>query len=200
MSPRALSLRSALLSVLPLAVIGAAAVLASCAVDPVHNASVNALGGEISGVPQGEYHRAGQPCTTCHGPLGPAKTTFTIAGTVFYGPKKAIGVDNVQVIMVDSLNSSFTAYTNCVGNFYVAPEQWKPAYPVLVGIAGGGARADMISHIGREASCANCHKDPPYYDSQGHIHLVSQAVEDMNAYTPPACPVNPVQTGNGSAQ
>lgn len=200
MSPRALSLRFASLSALPLAVIAAAAVLASCAVDPVHNAAVNALGGEISGVPQGEYHRAGQPCTTCHGALGPAKTTFTIAGTVFYGPKKAIGVDNVQIIMVDSLNSSFTAYTNCVGNFFVAPEQWKPSFPVLVQISKDGTTRGMQSHIGREPSCANCHKDPPYYDSQGHIHLVDQAVEDQNTYKPPACPVNPVQTGNGSAQ
>ncbi len=181
------------------AAIGGAVALASCALDPVHNASVNALGGEINGVPQGEYHRAGQPCTVCHGANGPAKTTFTMAGTIYYGPTKAIGVDNVQVIMVDSLNSSYTAYTNCVGNFFVAPEQWKPSFPVLVKIAGGGAQAGMISHIGREPSCSNCHKDPPYYDSQGHIHLVSQAVETQSAYTPPACPVNPVQTGNGGA-
>ena len=185
-------------AVLALAMGGTIA-LASCALDPVHNAAVNALGGEINGVPQGEYHRAGQPCTVCHSSEGPAKTTFTVAGTIFYGPTKAIGVDNVQVNMVDSLNSTFTAYTNCVGNFFVAPEQWKPSFPILVSIAANGTSARMISHIGREASCSNCHKDPPYYDSQGHIHLVNQTVENMNAYTPPACPVNPVQTGNGSA-
>jgi hypothetical protein len=173
----------------------AAITLASCGLDPVHTAAVNALGGELAGVPQGEYHRAGQPCTTCHGPLGPAQTTFTMAGTIFYGPTKAIGVDNVQVLMVDSLNSNYTAYTNCVGNFFVTAQQWNPAFPVLVQIASNGALAQMQSHIGRETSCSNCHKDPPYYDSQGHIHLVLQAVEDQNLYTPPACPVNPVQTG-----
>jgi hypothetical protein len=174
--------------------------VAACAMDPVHTAAVNALGPEVAGVPTGEYHRAGQPCTTCHSDLGPAKTSFTMAGTVFYGPTKAIGVDNAQVIMVDSLNSSFIAYSNCVGNFFVTAEQWKPAFPVLVKIASGGVQIGMISHIGRETSCANCHKDPPYYDSQGHIHLVSAQVEAANQYTPPQCPVNPVQTGNGGTQ
>jgi hypothetical protein len=175
----------------------ALSVASACAMDPVHSSAVNALGPEVNGVPEGEYHRAGQPCTTCHSDLGPAKTTFTMAGTVFYGPTKAIGVDNVQVIMVDSLDSSFTAYTNCVGNFFVTPEQWKPSFPVLVKIAANGTQVGMISHIGRETSCANCHKDPPYYDSQGHIHLVSSQIEAMNQYNPPQCPVNPVQTGNG---
>jgi hypothetical protein len=177
-----------------------AAALASCAMDPVHNAAVNSLGGEIAGVPEGEYHRAGQPCTVCHGTLGPAKTTFTVAGTIFYGPTKSIGVDNVQVIMVDSLNSSFTAYTNCVGNFFVTADQYNPAFPIRVQISQNGTTVGMLSHIGREPSCSNCHKDPPYYDSQGHIHLVSTQVEAMNAYTPPQCPVNPVQTGIGGSQ
>jgi hypothetical protein len=42
--------------------------VASCDTDPVHQAEVDALGGEVQGVSQGEYHRAGQPCTVCHGP------------------------------------------------------------------------------------------------------------------------------------
>jgi len=189
----------ALIKSAPLLLIVAAAAV-SCAMDPVHNAAVNALGGEIAGVPQGEYHRAGQPCTTCHSSLGPAKTTFTVAGTIFYGPTKSIGVDNAQVILVDSLNSSYIAYTNCVGNFFVTPEQYNPAFPIRVQVSQGGVTVGMQSHIGREPSCANCHKDPPYYDSQGHIHLVSQQVEDMNAYNPPPCPVSPVQTGVGGAK
>jgi len=187
-------------SVGSLALFGAVAVAvtsASCSMDPVHAAAVNALGPEVAGVPQGEYHRAGQPCAVCHGPEGPAKTTFTVAGTVFYGPTKAIGVDNVQVIMAD-WKSSFTAYTDCVGNFFVTSDQWNPDFPIEVQIAkDNGGPVRMLSHIGREPSCGNCHKDPPYYDSQGHIHLVTQAVEDMNQYSPPPCPVNPVQTSGG---
>jgi hypothetical protein len=126
--------------------------LAACAMDPVHSSAVNALGGEIGGVPQGEYHRAGQPCVTCHSSAGPSKKTFTIAGTVYYGPTKAIGVDQVQVIMVDSLNSAFTTYTNCVGNFFVTPEQWQPSFPVIVEISKNGTTRQMSSHIGREPS------------------------------------------------
>jgi cytochrome c553 len=170
--------------------------LASCATDPVHQAEVDALGGEVQGVPQGEYHRAGQPCTVCHGPEGPASTQFTMAGTIFHGPVKttapftAIGVDNAQVTMVDSLNSSFTAFTDCVGNFYVTSAQWNPAFPVLVEVTAGGVTQKMQGHIGRETSCANCHSDPPYYDSPGHIYLA----QSDDGYTPPACPVNPVQT------
>jgi len=105
-----------------------AAALASCAMDPVHNAAVNALGGEIGGVPQGEYHRAGQPCTTCHSSLGPAKTTFTMAGTVYFGPTKAIGVDNVQVIMVDSLTRA-TRRTRNASELLLTAEQYNRRSP-----------------------------------------------------------------------
>lgn len=187
-------------TLLPLAMVSAA-LLGSCTGDPVHDNLVNSLGGEINGVPQGQYHRAGQPCGVCHGEQGPAKTIFTMSGTIFYGPTKAIGVDDVTVTMVDSLNSSsFTAHTNCVGNFFVTGEEWTPNFPVIVKIQKGGEGATMVSHIGRETSCSNCHKDPPYYDSQGHVHLVNQTVENQNLYTPPACPVNPVQTGVGGAR
>ena len=169
---------------------------ASCATDPVHQAEVDALGGEVQGVPQGEYHRAGQPCTVCHGPDGPATTQFTMAGTIFHGPVKstapftAIGVDNAQVSLVDSLNSTYTTFTDCVGNFYVTAAQWNPAFPVLVEVSSNGVTQTMQSHIGRETSCASCHADPPYYDSPGHIYLA----QTDDGYTPPACPVSPVQT------
>jgi hypothetical protein len=172
-----------------------AAILVGACVDPVHDSTVNSLGGEVGGVPQGEYHRAGQPCGACHGTQGPAKTTFTVAGTVFFGPTKAIGVDNAQVIMVDSLNSSYTAHTNCVGNFFVTSDQWNPAFPILVQVFKDGQGQQMASHVSRAVSCSDCHKDPPYYDSPGHVHLANAAQEA--SYTPPACPVSPVQTGSG---
>lgn len=177
------------------AVLAAAAAAGSCSSNPVHDTLVNQLGAEAPGVPQGEYHRAGQPCAVCHGPDGPAKTEFTVAGTIFFGPLKNVGVDSTDVIMVDSVGTSFVAHTNCVGNFYVTKDQWDPAFPVRVEVSkqGFGTRA-MVSHIGREASCSNCHKDPPYFDSPGHVHLTNSD----DGYVPPPCPVSPVLSVPGS--
>ena len=56
----------------------------SCSLDPVHDGQVSALGAEDSSIPVGEYHRAGQPCTVCHGGEGPAKEVFSVAGTIYY--------------------------------------------------------------------------------------------------------------------
>ena len=59
----------------------------SCA-DPVLSDEVNAQGAETSGVDKGEFHRAGQPCVTCHQEGGPASGfPFTVAGTIFAQPK-----------------------------------------------------------------------------------------------------------------
>jgi hypothetical protein len=169
----------------------ALAALASSCTDPVHDAEVNALGGEVGGIPQGEYHRAGQPCAACHGSEGPAKTTFTLAGTVFYGPNAAIGVDGVAVEFYDARGATFVAHTNCVGNFFVSAAEFDPYFPVAVQI-NKGSNVPMVSHIGRDASCANCHKDPTYVDTPGHIHLVNADVEKAMPPTPAQCPVNPV--------
>jgi hypothetical protein len=129
----------------------------------------------------------------CHGPDGPAQTTFSIAGTIFYGPTKNVGVDQTDVTMVDSLGTSFTAHTNCVGNFFVAPSEWDPAFPVKVEASGQGKSRQMVGHIGREPSCSNCHKDPPYFDSPGHVYISSSDT----GYAPGPCPVNPEITPIG---
>lgn len=119
-----------------------ATLAAACNVDPVHTAAVKALGPEVAGIPQGQYHRAGQPCLTCHGGEGPAKTVFSMGGTVFYGPaagsNNPVGVGNATVALEDDSQAQFQTTTNCVGNFYVLPTDWPghPAYPVLVTIAG----------------------------------------------------------------
>lgn len=168
------------------------ALLGSCNDDPVHDDLVDSLGGEVQGVPQGEYHRAGQPCVACHGPEGPAQTQFSLAGTIFYGPTAAIGMDNVSVEFYDSRGATFVAQTNCVGNFYVTPADYTPFFPVAVQIVKGSQSAAMVSHIGREPSCSNCHADPLYFNSPGHIHMVTATVEAMMPYTPDPCPVNPI--------
>jgi hypothetical protein len=160
--------------------------------DPVHQAQVDALGGETSGVPRGPYHRAGQPCTVCHGSEGPASTQFTVAGTIFAGPDARVGVDGAEVLFVDSLGSSpppGAAVTNCVGNFFLTTDTWNPAFPIRVAVASGQSVQQMVGHIGRQGSCAFCHKDPRGLDSPGHVFAGVMAAPAA------ACPVNPVAGG-----
>jgi hypothetical protein len=164
--------------------------------NPVHRDQVDALGGEASGVPQGPLHRAGQPCTMCHGVDGPASTQFVLAGTVFSAPDKTVGLDQAEILLVDSLGSSpppGSVVTNCVGNFYVTADQWNPAFPIRVAVASGGSGALMTSHIGRAGSCASCHSDPKGLDSAGHVYVaVGSATGNPN------CPVSPVLAGGNA--
>ncbi len=174
------------------------AVIGACG-DPVYDAQIKALGDEASNVPQGEFHRAGQPCELCHSSSGPASShPFTIAGTVFAQQTTAIGVDGVTVAMTDTSGSSFVVQTNCVGNFFVRPGQWDPAFPVLVRIFKNGHTRTMQGQIGRERSCANCHKDPfsnyERLSSVGHVYLYSP--DDVVPPPPASCPVNPRVGGN----
>jgi hypothetical protein len=181
---RAFGMAPALLSVLA----------GACALDPIHQSEVDALGGETPGVPQGPFHRAGQPCTVCHGPEGPASQRFSLAGTVFAGLDRTVGVDQAEILMVDALGSSpppGSVITNCVGNFFVPPEVWTPAYPIRVAVSTASGGAEMIAHIGRDGSCASCHADPAGLASPGHVYVATSA-------TPEGCPVNPV-AGNGKA-
>ena len=184
---------------LPVAmVILAVGAVAACTTDPVHQAEVDALGAEASNIPQGQYHRAGQPCAVCHGAEGPAKTQFSIAGTVFQGPgtqSALIGAGNVTVSLEDDAQSRFEVTTNCVGNFWVNPSDWNPQFPVLVAIASGSTTQTMLSHIGRDASCGQCHQLQTYqgavnyYRTPGTIFV--QRTDDPNNKGDPSCPVQP---------
>jgi hypothetical protein len=158
----------------------AAASAVSCSLDllhedPVHQSAVEALGPENPGVPPGPNHRPGQPCTLCHGPEGPAETQFTLAGTVFAGPATATGVGGAQVLLVDADYSSpppGSVVTNCAGNFYLTSNLWDPAFPIRVAVVSGQAGAQMISHIGRAASCGQCHKKEQTLDSPGQVYIL----------------------------
>jgi hypothetical protein len=158
--------------------------------DPVHDDQVANLPGEVPGIPIGEYHRAGQQCTLCHGPEGPANTEFSMAGTVFDAKDSLVGVGNVQVLLVDSLGSSpptGSVVTNCVGNFYVTPDQWTPAFPVLVGLQSGATSTAMLTQISRATSCAQCHADPASTSAIGHVYIDVS----VNPMEESACPVSP---------
>ena len=162
------------LAVAAIAVVTGASFL-SCA-DPVLSDAVTALGAETSGIPKGAFHRAGQPCATCHQVGGPASgSPFSVAGTVFAQPLRQIGVENVEVRMIDAEKTTHIAKTNCVGNFMVTPAEWTPKFPILIEIGKGNVRRSMRSPVGRDASCAGCHSreievgDP--LAQVGHVYL-----------------------------
>jgi hypothetical protein len=173
----------------------------------VHDLQVRSLGPEIKGVPATEFHRAGQPCVACHQPSGPAKTTFTLAGTVFQKPGSFVGIEDVQIFLLDADGKmQHSVKTNCVGNFWLSADdpdpahQWDPTFPVKVAIGKTGfGMITMNTYIDREASCNQCHADPQGGDSPGHIYLV-----DANNANPPApatnCNVDPTAPQLGTLQ
>jgi hypothetical protein len=184
-------------SALLVAAIATAVVAPSCS-DPVHDQEVAALGPENPAIPKGQYHRAGQPCGVCHGPEGPAQSTFTLAGTIFWNPLEgngstgAVGANNATVSVVDSLGVPTLISTNCVGNFWVTAAAYNPSFPLLVAVytpEGTGAQPQMFTQISRTSSCATCHADPANYNAVGHVYLSSNPIPaaDQNV----TCPVDP---------
>jgi len=163
---------------------------ATACADPVQDQQVKALGAtDPQGIPDGEFHRAGQPCLTCHGFYGPASLRLAVAGTIFAGPDKAVGVDQITVEFVDSEDIRRSANTNCVGNFFLRADDWDPGFPLKVWLRRGSEPpVKMNTQLSREGSCNQCHKDPPSFDSPGHVHLLG--VEPMTP--PPPCQYSPV--------
>lgn len=153
--------------------------------DPVHDDLVKALGPEDAKVPMGPLHRPGQPCMACHGGRGPAKASFSMAGTVFTLPDTTVGLSGVVVTLRDSVafadpnGKGFAATTNAAGNFFIHADELTPAYPVHVALTHPGAPKSsgktMFSHVGRDGSCASCHHDPKGTESPGHIYFADDA-------------------------
>jgi hypothetical protein len=167
------------------------AIIGACG-DPIHDGAVKQMGNETSGVPVGQYHRAGQACVVCHQDSGPANQVFTVAGTVFAQPNTLVGVDQAEVRMTDSAGTKYIAKTNCVGNFFVTPDQWNPQFPILVRVAKGGTARTMQTPIGREGSCGFCHHKQIYQEDQftvmPHVYLFGG---DEPGGPSADCPVNP---------
>jgi hypothetical protein len=188
-----------------------ASVGSSCNFDPVHHAGVKNLGDEDSSQypPESEWHRPGEPCALCHSKAGPASTEFVLAGTVFWGPDRYDRrVDQAYVRVGGPEKTTKCFVTNCNGNFYARPEDFKTLkFPLLVSVErvvnpGGpnkavdektipGAFRRMSSHIGREPSCATCHilglRD---FGSPGQIRLFDSeaAVDAAKPPIPKDCP------------
>jgi cytochrome c553 len=193
--------------VLVVSAILVSAVASSCA-DPVHDELVTSLGPEDPSIPQGEYHRAGQPCTACHGGEGPAKTQFSLAGTIFWSggvsvnSSSVVGVNDATVSVVDSLDTRTYIQTNCVGNFFVRQGDYVPAFPILVGVYAGPNNqyaATMGTQISRATSCAECHFDPVNYNAVGHIFMQGGAPPADQLAANSTCPVDPNLADSPSA-
>lgn len=147
--------------------------IAVACVDETHDEQLQSLGGEAPGVPPGPLHRPGQPCLICHGNQGPASTRFTVAGTVYAvqgQPAPAVGA---QVVMEDINGTYFTSTTNQAGNFYITPSDWVPTYPTQMSVSQGKTSQQMLTHVGRDGSCAGCHLDPPGLRSPGPVYVVA---------------------------
>jgi hypothetical protein len=130
---------------------------AGCRYDPVPQQIIDDLGPE-QGTPSAT-HRPGQPCLVCHSNYEGAAPPFAVAGTIFNKKDDGTVVPavGVKVIISDSAAGLRKACTNAAGNFFVKREDWVDiTFPLS---AQSGSRG-MSSLIGRDGSCASCHKLP----------------------------------------
>jgi hypothetical protein len=153
-----------------LAVVIVSAAALTCSLDPVHDEAAADLGPEAPGVAPGPMHRAGQPCLVCHSG-GAANPEMSVGGTVYQVRGADAPLAGASVELIDANGSIATATTNAVGNFYIEPSRWQPAFPLQVNVSFGEVTATMNSIIGRDGSCATCHADPPSRISAGRVYL-----------------------------
>jgi hypothetical protein len=158
-------------------VVAAAGVIASLGTvaceDETHNEAVAALGPEVSGVSPGPLHRPGQPCLTCHGGSGPAKLQFSEGGTVYLDQGGGKPAPGVSVQIEDILGKVWTVPTNDAGNFYVPLTDFAPHYPTQMQVTSpdGTLVLQMLTHVGRDCSCADCHTATEGATSPGPVYL-----------------------------
>lgn len=175
--------------------IGFASLLLSCA-DPVRDKIIDDLGAENPAVPQGEYHRPGQPCVACHSNYGPGSPLMSIGGTVYVKTVEGefFAAGGVTVRLIDSEGEVREKVTNCIGNFYLTKQEWDPAFPLQALLFGPSAAdpdtiiglRNMESRISRDGSCAGCHTHPRTASSPGLVFVD----DGIGAIEPPTadCP------------
>ncbi|MBK7586388.1 MAG: hypothetical protein IPI67_40145 [Myxococcales bacterium] len=155
--------------------VGLLFLLASACQDPVHSAKVDALGPEPGPDGPGPFHRPGQPCTVCHGGLGPGKPEFELAGTVFESPDSVTGVDGVRVFLMDKHGNTDSLWSNWVGNFFATAGELTVQRPFWVRLESGDHTIEMKTPVERATACAECHSDPASQSSAGHVYLYEAA-------------------------
>jgi hypothetical protein len=157
--------------------------------DPVPQAIIDDLPAEDPGGPSAT-HRAGQPCLQCHSTYGEALPQLVIGGTVFKEDPMTgnlLPAPHVRVEVYDSAGDFRVACSNAAGNFSIEKSNWEKITFPLKSFVGndhtGNATRRMRSIIGREGSCANCHKlSGPAHDSPGVI-IVDEGEEDQGTET-----------------
>jgi hypothetical protein len=200
---------------------GALGLLAPACGNPVTDSQIDALGGETPGVEEGPFHRPGQPCLLCHNDYFGAEPSFIVGGTVFADLQSFKPVENVEVVLTDSIGETRTAVTNCIGNFYITKESWNAQFPLAVEIrypagynADGTPQTDadknvvrkvkaMGSVISRDGSCATCHslygRSPQvagdgsilYYNTTGWIYANAPGETEVFPDVPASCQGKP---------
>lgn len=172
----------------------AAAALAGCP-SPVEDDLIASLGPEQSGVPEGEFHRYGQPCLACHsGYVG--EDPMVVAGTVFATPIDDIPVEGARVELTDAAGSKIVKSTNCAGNFYVEEGEWEPVFPLRAVVEctlpdGRVRRNVMGTRINRDGSCASCHaNEAPSQLGPGRVFCTDEVLE-VPFTLPASCPGGP---------
>ncbi len=168
--------------------------------DPYVGTQIEALGPEVEGFEESEFHRPGQPCLVCHSEGAGIDPLLSFAGTLFFRPggdSAPFVVPDYTVEILDSKGLKFRAKSNRCGNFFIARKDFVPAFPVrasLLASAPGDANklitnVVMTSRIGRDGSCARCHVTPANASSPGEIFVLRVGDGDPpQAPAPGACP------------
>jgi hypothetical protein len=62
---------------------------------------------------------------------------------------------------------------NAVGNFFVAVSDFEPHYPTQMQVtsADGTVTDQMLTHVGRDGSCADCHTPTVGPTSPGPVYV-----------------------------
>jgi hypothetical protein len=157
--------------------------LTACA-DPVHDDAVAALGPDPTNAPPGPLHRPGQPCLVCHDGGGPASLVFATAGTVYQDATDPPPLVGATVMLTDSTMNVMRAQTNCAGNFFIEAVDWMLTGPVHIEVDYGSMNAQMVSHMAKQTSCAQCHTGTLSPMSVQQVYLNPTAM----TYPPSGCP------------
>jgi hypothetical protein len=154
----------------------------ACRYDPVPQDIIDSLG-EETGTP-GPTHRPGQPCLVCHSTYEGATPAMAVGGTVYTQDEMGalVPASRVIVTITDTAGDSRKACTNSAGNFYIEKSKWNDiAFPLA--ITAGDRK--MRSLVGRDGSCASCHKNPAEgvagvgatFDSPGVVIVSADAID-----------------------
>lgn len=143
-----------------------------CIGQTAEQAEADALGPDPSGQPNGPLHRAGFPCTRCHGDAWWQESPqFELAGTIYRNADDARGLDGAQVHVRDATGRELIAHTNRSGNFYFEDGDADLTFPLRVSVRSGDREQTMRGLIWRERSCSACHRGEPDEANNGRVFL-----------------------------